>query len=122
QIREAISSGPFSDPRWLRAVLEIAMHALPAAYRDGEAPAGASVAVNVTGRSGGAWIVKNDDGGWTVEEGTQSDATAEVTLSDQTAWRLLFSGRSRQHFVSLVKIEGDRALAAPLLRARAIVI
>src|SRR5216683_2331872 len=29
QIRDAVGAGPFSDARWLRAVLQIAMHVLP---------------------------------------------------------------------------------------------
>ena len=38
QIRDAVGAGPFSNPEWLRAVLRIAMHVLPHAYRRLAAP------------------------------------------------------------------------------------
>src|SRR5436853_263932 len=48
QIRDAVGAGPFSDPQWLRAVLRIAMHTLPHAYRSLAAPTGTSIAIRAT--------------------------------------------------------------------------
>src|SRR5438067_672571 len=57
QIRDAVGAGPFADAAWLHAVLEIAMHALPHAYRAVPTRRGASVGVEITGAAGGAWTV-----------------------------------------------------------------
>ena len=122
QIRDAVQAGPFAEPRWLRAVLDIAMHALPVAYRHEPAPAGTTIVIHVIGRSGGTWtIVKTTTHGWDVEEGGLRTATTSVTLSDETAWRLLFNGLAHTDRAPLIQIEGDPAFAAPFERARAIV-
>ena len=38
-------AGSFSDPRWLKAVLQVALHALPHAYRDVPGGSDRSVAI-----------------------------------------------------------------------------
>ena len=125
QIRDAVQAGPFREARWLRAVLEIAMHALPAAYtREPDVPGGMLV-VNVTGPSGGTWTLQKSDGTWSCEEGARGRGramTTTVTLSDQTAWRLLFNALHSSDLGGLVEVDGDRALALPLFRTRALVI
>ena len=49
QIRDAVGAGSFSDPRWLKAVLQVALHALPRAYRDVPGGPDRSVAIRITG-------------------------------------------------------------------------
>jgi uncharacterized protein (TIGR03083 family) len=126
QIRDAVHAGPFREARWLRAVLEIAMHALPAAYGREPGISGGVLVLNVTGPSGGTWTVHNIDGGWSCEEGFRelgrASATTTVTLSDQTAWRLLFNALHSSELGARVDVEGDQALALPLFRTRALVI
>lgn len=48
QIREAVGAGPFPDAGWLRSVLEIAMHAVPEAYREVPGRPGLSMAIRIT--------------------------------------------------------------------------
>src|SRR5262245_25059286 len=126
QIRDAVQAGPFREARWLRAVLEIAMHALPAAYSREPDVAGGTLVLNVTGPSGGTWTLHKTDGTWRCEEGPRehgrASATTTVTLSDQRAWRLLFNALHSTDLGALVEIDGDRALALPLFRTRALVI
>jgi uncharacterized protein (TIGR03083 family) len=125
QIRDAVQAGPFREARWLRAVLEIAMHALPAAYSRAPDASGGTLVLNVTGPSGGMWTLQKIDGTWSCEEGRhhgRASATTSVTLSDQTAWRLLFNALHASDPGPLVQVDGDRALARPLFRTRALVI
>jgi len=122
QIRDAAGRGPFGEARWLRAVLEIAMHALPAAYRDQAAHDGASLVVQVTGPSGGTWTLTRNVAHWDIDAEPRERATTKVTLSDQTAWRLLFNALAGRDLEPLVAVEGERTLALPLLNTRAIVI
>lgn len=119
QIREAIGAGPYPDPAWLRAVLALAVQALPHAYRNVDAATGASLAVEVTGPGGGAWTLRRDASGWDVSPGAQANAAARATMTDETAWRLLFNSLRDQ---SQVRLDGDLALARPLLRARSVIV
>ena len=43
-------------------------------------------------------------------------------MSDEVAWRLLFNALTRADALRLIRLEGDRELALPLLRARAVVV
>jgi uncharacterized protein (TIGR03083 family) len=122
QIRDAVGAGPFSNPEWLRAVLRIAMHVLPHAYRGVAAPRGTSIAVRVTGPASGAWTLHRDDDGWIADERDAADATATLTIPDEVAWRLFFNALPPADSRALVGIEGDAALATPLLHARAVIV
>jgi uncharacterized protein (TIGR03083 family) len=121
QVREAIGAGPFSDPQWLRFVLQIAMHAVPYAYRDVAASPGVTVAIRVTGRASGAWHATYD-GRWTVDEGDRADPTTAVTMPDEVAWRLFFNALSSAEIHSHIQVEGNSGLALPLLRARSVIV
>jgi uncharacterized protein (TIGR03083 family) len=122
QIRDAVGAGPFSDARWLRAVLQIAMHALPHAYRGVVGRPGLSVAIHVTGGAFGRWTLQYRDGGWDVDEGDPIEPATTVTMTDEVAWRLLFNALSLPQAQSLVRAAGDAALALPLLRARSVIV
>lgn len=43
-------------------------------------------------------------------------------MSDETAWRLLFNGFPVRDATRRVELTGDAALAAPLLRARSVIV
>jgi uncharacterized protein (TIGR03083 family) len=122
QIREAVGAGPFSDARWLRAVLQIALHALPFAYRDVAGLSGSSVAIIVTGKASGRWTLHYDDGLWDVDEGERVDPTTAVTMSEEVAWRLFFNALPFPEALSHVRLTGDASLALPLLRARSVIV
>jgi uncharacterized protein (TIGR03083 family) len=122
QVREAVGAGPLSDPQWLRSVLQIAMHAVPYAYRDVAACPGVTVAIRVTGRASGAWHATYDGRRWTVEEGERADPTTAVTMPDEAAWRLFFNALSSADIDSHTHVEGDADLALPLFRARAVIV
>ena len=122
QIREAVGAPPLSDPAWLRAVLETAVRGLPHAYRDAAAPAGTEVRLDVSGPSGGNWTLRRDAGRWSIWKGGDSAAAATVSLSDQDAWRLLFNALSPEQAERAVRVRGESDLAAPLLRARSVIL
>jgi uncharacterized protein (TIGR03083 family) len=122
QIRDAVGAGPFSDARWLRAVLQIAMHALPEAYRDVPGRPGLSVAIAITGGASGTWSLQYRNGGWDAGEGGPIEPTTTATMSDEVAWRLFFNALALPQAQSLVRVTGDAALALPLLRARSVIV
>lgn len=122
QIRDAVGARPFSNPEWLRAVLRIAMHVLPHAYRGVTAPQGTSIAVRVTGPASGAWTLTRDQDRWIADEGDAGDALATLTIADDAAWRMFFNALSPADCAAVVRIEGDAALASPLLHARSVIV
>jgi hypothetical protein len=122
QIRDAVGAGPFSDARWLRAVLQIALHALPHAYRDVAGRPGLSVAITITGGASGTWTLQHRHGRWDVDEGDPVEPTTTATMADEVAWRLFFNALSLPQAQSLVRVSGDAALALPLLRARSVIV
>ena len=122
QIREAVGAGPFSDARWLHAVLSIAVHVLPHAYGDVPGGSGLSLVIEITGSAGGTWTLTHQGQRWEIDEGDCPGATARATMADDTAWRLFFNALSSSAAERLVRTEGAAALVRPLLRARSVIV
>jgi uncharacterized protein (TIGR03083 family) len=122
QIRIAVGAPSLDDPRYLRAVLAIAMRGLPHAFRDASATPGQTVVVDVTGAAGSVWTLVREDDRWTLHAGAPPDPTSVIRLDDDTAWRLLFNALSTSDAEQKVQILGDRALAASFLRARSVIV
>jgi uncharacterized protein (TIGR03083 family) len=122
QIRIAVGAPSLDDARYLRAVLEIAVRGLPHAFRDIAAGRHQSVVVDVRGDAGSQWTLVRADAQWRLRAGATPDATTVVQLDDDTAWRLLFNALSPDEIAQRVRISGDRTLAAPILRARSVIV
>jgi uncharacterized protein (TIGR03083 family) len=122
QIRLAVGAEPLQDPRYLRAVLEVALRGLPHAYRSVAAETGAAVAIEIGGPSGGAWTLVRARDRWALQVGHPASADATVSLSDENAWRLLFNAFPEAKAAAVTTIEGHAALALPFLRARSVIV
>jgi uncharacterized protein (TIGR03083 family) len=122
QVRDAVGAPPLADPRYLRAVLDIAMRALPHACRDLAADAGQILVVDISGPAGSQWTVIREADRWTLHSGASPAHMALVQLSDDVAWRLLFNGLPRDEAAALVHVHGDAALADAFLRARSVIV
>jgi uncharacterized protein (TIGR03083 family) len=122
QIRLGVGAPSLRDPRFLHAVLAIAVRGLPHAFRDVTAEVGTRVAVAATGPAGGQWTLTRGDGAWMIHEGESDDAATRVRLSDENAWRLLFNALSVEAARAAAEVEGRQDLALAFFRARAIVV
>jgi len=122
QIREAVRAGSFPDPAWLRAVLDIALHALPHAYRDVPGRPGVSLAIAIEGPSGGCWTLRRTGARWDIVSGEDAAPAATATMSDEVAWRLFFNALSASAAESSVRLDGDPVVSRPLLRVRSVVV
>jgi hypothetical protein len=114
QIREATFRPGLLGPGWLRPVLEISLRALPHAYRDVRAEAGATLQVTIEGPAGGEWTLSREAESWLLGLGTPSDgpASARVTLAEDTAWRVFFKALPPAQALARVRVEGDERLGA----------
>jgi hypothetical protein len=93
--------------------LDTFMRALPFTFRGAEANVGTVVTVAVTGEAGGNWHVERREGGWEQTPEPPRSAAATVTMSQDTAWKIVTKRRSReatrQQFPE-IRFEGDEAL------------
>ena len=122
QIRMAAGAASLEDPRYLAAVIEIAMRGLPHAFRDVAAEPGDSVAIDIRGASGGQWTLTREAQRWSLWRGGPPQPAARVRVSDDTAWKLLFNALSGAEAAASVQIEGRTELARALLRARSVIV
>jgi uncharacterized protein (TIGR03083 family) len=122
QIRLAVGARPLDAPRYLHAVLEVAVRGLPHAYRDVPANEGETVAIEADGAAGGRWTLVKERQRWMLWAGTDSGATTRVRLSDDAAWRLLFNALPPSQAPAAISIDGRNELATPLIRARSVVV
>ncbi|HEX6323078.1 MAG TPA: maleylpyruvate isomerase N-terminal domain-containing protein [Vicinamibacterales bacterium] len=122
QICEAVGTEPMADPAWLHATLLIALRGLPHAYRNHDAPDGTTLTLDVSGPAGGTWTLERAGGAWRLMDGAPDAPAARAAMTDDAAWRLLFNGLRDDAARAAIAVTGDVALAAPLLKARSIVI
>jgi len=122
QIRLAVGAPSLSEPRYLKAVLDVSLRVLPHAYRDVAAQEGAAVAFEVTGPAGGTWTLKRELDRWTLWHGRPDRVDGRVSMSDDVAWRLLYNALPAAQVPTQIEVEGSSDLALPFFRARSIVI
>ena len=122
QIRMAVGAGPLPDPRYLQAVVDIAVRGLPHAYRSVSAEVGQTVVVEVTGTSGGRWTLVRESDWWTLMRGEPAAETARIRLDENTAWKLLFNALPETDQMEAVRVSGRAELAGALLQARSVIV
>ena len=123
QIRDAVGAAPvLLAPRWLTPLLDASVRALPHAYAGVDAPAGTEVAFEVTGPTNAAWTLRRHAGAWTLHAGRSTAPRTVVRATTDAAWRLLYNALPDPARAAGIEIAGDPSLAAPLLRARSVVV
>jgi uncharacterized protein (TIGR03083 family) len=122
QIRAAVGAPPLDSRRWLHPVLDLAVRALPVAFRGVEAPEGTALVLDVTGDAGGAWSLVREGGAWRLWRGAAERPATRARLDADAAWRLLFNALPPESARERMTVEGDPALVAPLLAARGVMV
>jgi uncharacterized protein (TIGR03083 family) len=122
QIRMAVGAPSLADPRYLGAVLAIAVRGVAHAYRERDARPGDSVVIEVTGKAGGTWTLLREGTSWHLHGGEPATATTRVRLQEAWAWKLFCHAVKDDAAAGEVQIDGDRSLGEPLFRARAVIV
>ncbi len=117
QIRDALDRPGLNGPSFVAPVLATAMHGVPPAYLEVDAPEQTTVAIDVTGRAGFSWAVRRDAEGWKLYEGLSREATTRLTLDQDTAWRFLMRMATSANTRPRVTVDGDAAYARPFFEA-----
>lgn len=115
QIRDAVGRPGLKEPRFFSPVLDAFVRALPQTYRQVQADEGTTIALTVTGDSGGRWAVRRGKGRWALYAGAPERPQAGVTLDEDVAWRLFTRGLTRAQAAARVTLLGDRVLAEKAL-------
>ena len=121
QIRLATARPGIMTPELYHPVLDCFVRGLPYAYRRTDAPAGASILLEISGECGGCWVLSKGADGWSFARESPKIVACKVTLPQAIAWRVFTKGIARDEARSQVEIEGDEALAGGILRLTAIV-
>jgi len=117
QIRDALNKPGLNGPSFVGPILATAMHGVPLAYIDLDAPDDTTIAIDVTGRAGFSWAVRKDENGWKLYEGLTREAAARVSIDQETTWRFLMGMTNAKAARSKATVEGDNKLAKPFFSA-----
>ena len=81
-----------------------------------------SVLIDVSGPSGGQWTLTRAADRRTLWAGEPLTPTVHVRLTDDAAWKLLFNALPEDEMTRAIRIDGRAELAAPLRRARSVIV
>ena len=121
QIRLATNRPGILVPELYHPVLDCFVRGLPFLYRDVDAPAGATVALEITGACGGIWFLVRGMAGWGFADRAVSGPACHVVMPPEVAWRIFTKGLDRESARRYVVIDGDAALGERILSLTAIV-
>jgi uncharacterized protein (TIGR03083 family) len=115
QIRDAVGAAPLTSRKWFFPVLDTFLRGLPHTYRETAAEDGTRIAFTVTGEAGDQWTLSREVGVWKLYSGGSEMSACEVRMDQDTAWRLLTKGLSRDEAATRVEFTGDATLGQPIL-------
>jgi uncharacterized protein (TIGR03083 family) len=120
QIRDAVGATPLYSRKWLHPVLDAFVRALPRSYSGARAAEGAKVALTISGEAGDEWTLAREGDAWRLYSGASADADCRIRLDQDTAWRLMTKGLTRDEAAKRIEITGNAGLAEPLLNTLAV--
>lgn len=120
-IRDAVGRPGCLDPSFLAPVLSAFVWALPRTYQGVDASQGCCVTLTITGAAGGSWTVRREQDSWKLYLGTPEKANAEVSLTEDTAWRLFTHGITSELARTRAALSGDIYLAGKMLETVSII-
>ncbi|HWM92162.1 MAG TPA: maleylpyruvate isomerase family mycothiol-dependent enzyme [Thermoanaerobaculia bacterium] len=114
QIRDAVGAPGITGRRLMYPVLDAFLRALPHTYRAVEAGDGTAIAVEITGEAGGEWALVREGGRWQLYEGAPDDPRTRVRMDQDTAWRRMTKGITKEQAAERSEVTGARSLGEPV--------
>jgi uncharacterized protein (TIGR03083 family) len=114
-IREAVNQPLLTERNWLFPVFDTFIRGLPRTFRNVKAKNGTSVSIQITGEAGGEWSLIIEGFQWKLFAGRDPQATCNVQIDQNLAWRLFTKGVSREDAKRQVLIDGNAALGEQVL-------
>ena len=120
QIRDAVGAPALDSRKWLHPVLDAFVRALPVNYENTQAEAGTQLSFVITGEAGGIWTLVRRIDDWQLFVGVADKVVCRIEFDQDTAWRLMTKGLSRDQARTKLTVQGDAVLAEPLLGTLAV--
>ncbi len=115
QIRMAVNQPGIMTREFYYPVLDTFLRALPHAYRDVPARAGALAQFHISGECGGSWHLFREDGAWALIASPIGEIISETTIPQEIAWRIFTKGIKREEVEAQVRATGDAKIALHVL-------
>ena len=122
QIRVAIGAPLLLNDPWIGPLLDVSVRALPVSYQDVAAADGTAIVLAVETDPVREWTLLRDASRWILTPGAARNPAASVRVDADTAWRLFYNALTVDEARARVRIDGDAALARPLLRVRSVMV
>jgi uncharacterized protein (TIGR03083 family) len=119
-IRDAVGAALLTERRWMYPVLDTFVRGLPHTFRTLNASPGTHVTLTVTEPLAESWTITAAAGGWRLGKGAAPDAAAQVTMDQDTAWRVFTKGMTSETARQRAVLQGDLTLADQVLTLVAI--
>jgi uncharacterized protein (TIGR03083 family) len=114
-IRDAVGQPGLKGPRHFAPVLAAFVWALPHAFRSIAAAENTSVTLTIIGESGGQWSLLRERKDWHLYVNALEQPNAQVSIDQETAWRLFTRGIDPSLAQKGMKISGDQVLGSRVL-------
>lgn len=118
---EAVGVISLKDRRFMLPILTVFAHALPRTYQAVQADPNTVIQITVTGEAATDFYLIREESGWGLFAGTELPTTTQVTLDDQTAWRVFTKGIDPQTALAQAQLHGDEALGRAFFETVAII-
>jgi hypothetical protein len=121
QIRHATGhEDALMTPTLFYPFIDTLMYGLPHALRGTAAPESTTIAITITGESGGDWFAQMTGQKWTRLRANTAPIAARVVIEPAIAWKLFTKGLSPEQAVNSISMEGDKTLCQAVLRMVAV--
>lgn len=115
QIRLAVGRPGIMERELYYPVLDTFMRALPFTYKNVNSGDGTLLSFRIIGEAGGEWFLLRQHGEWQLVKEPVGNASSEVTLSQDLAWRLFTKGVDKESARTQIKITGDQGLGGEII-------
>lgn len=115
QIRDAVNKPGIMTDELFGTFMEVVVQAFPHTFRDVEAESGTVVTLEISSEVGGSWSIIKTKDNWELTYQRPANPTSLVTLSPDTAWKLISKSWKPEDVTDLATISGDPALGKKVL-------
>lgn len=120
QIRDAVDAPALYARKWLHPVLDAFVRALPVNYKNTLAAPGTQISFVITGEAGDVWTLVRRSEDWQLFAGVADNVACRIEFDQDTAWRLMTKGLSRDAAAKRMAVSGEEKFVEPLLSTLAV--
>jgi len=114
QIRDAVNKPGILTRQYYYPVLDTFMMALPFTYKNMDTAKNTVIEIVIIGPAGGKWFLTMQDK-WMLAKENILPVTTTVQIDENIAWKLFTKSWREKKAIQFISIQGNTALAAPIL-------